>query len=73
MSPKNFLLPENTLFCGIALFCGKKGAISESEPYLMHGWIDEMVLTSDELRSGFLPTVWDLTRRLIWRQMISQF
>ena len=29
------------------------------------GWMDEMGLTSDELRSGLLPTVWEPARRLI--------
>ena len=30
-------------------------------------------LTSDELSSGLLPTVWESTRRLIRRQVVSQF
>ena len=37
------------------------------------GWMDEMGLTSDELRSGLLPTDWNSTQSLISRQLISQF
>ena len=40
---------------------------------LFWGWMDEMSLTSDELRCGLLQPVWDLDRRLIRRQLVSQF
>ena len=36
-------------------------------------WMDKMGLTSDELGSGLLPTVWDSARRLIRKQLVLQF
>ena len=36
------------------------------------GWCDAMCLTSEELWSGLLPTIWGPTRRLIRRQLVSQ-
>ena len=39
----------------------------------MNRWMDEMGFMSNELSRGLLPTVWDSIRRLIRRQVVSQF
>ena len=44
----------------------------------MYEWMDEMYLTSDELCSGLLPTIWESGQispwiRLIRRQRVPQF
>ena len=36
-------------------------------------WCNVMCLTSDEVRNGLLPTVWESTWRFIWRQFFSHF